>query len=268
MSEAQLKALSEGEADALMNAIFGKGTSGKFDSLFKNPFSAGHPMLEKVKNIKVKDMYGAEFLRKIPTKFYDWTIGSMVKELGHSWHLKTLPFKGDGLGKIEVLRTLFTGRSSHGHVWSNAHGFPGTLLPTAWTPSLGTLGSVGLITGIEFAMNGKNEIHNTEDFINYTYAHSGEFANNYFNYIWFGWLGTLIIEGTEVGDLGKAAAKGLFGVGKTVVEKAGADDQPNSNYLAPVTDVVKQGAKDAAQATQGALEAATKKLEALSEDGQ
>ena len=121
MTEAQFKALSEGEADALMNAILGKGTSGKFDSLFTNPFSPGNPMFDKVKNVKVKDMFGAEFLKKIPTKLRDWSVGNMWKELKLSWHLNTLPFTGNGLGKIEVLRTLFTGRSSHGHLWSNEH---------------------------------------------------------------------------------------------------------------------------------------------------
>jgi hypothetical protein len=73
-------------------------------------------------------------------------------------------------------------------------------------------------------VNGKDEIGNAQDFVNYAYDHKGEFANNYFNYIWFGWLGTGIIEYAEVGDIGAAAVGGIVGIGGTVLKKAGADD--------------------------------------------
>jgi hypothetical protein len=81
ISNDQLNALSDADANALIDSILGKGASGRFDSLFKNPFSAGNPMFDKVKDIKIKDMYGPEFLKKIPKKLIDWSVGDMWKEL-------------------------------------------------------------------------------------------------------------------------------------------------------------------------------------------
>jgi hypothetical protein len=130
-------------------------------------------MMVRVKNIQIKDFYGAEMLAKIPKFLWNHTVGQMCDQLNLSLKLK-------GLGKLELLRTLYTGRSSQGHLWSHADGGFGAILPTAWTPSLRTLGAVGLITGAEFAMNGKDSIHSTEGFINYANANKGEFANNYF----------------------------------------------------------------------------------------
>lgn len=183
-------------------------------------------MMARVKNIQIKDFYGAEMLAKIPKFLWNNTVGQMVEQLKHSWHLKTLPFTGDGLGKLEVLRTLYTGRSSHGQLWTNAHGGFGSILPTAWTPSLGTLVITGAITGAELYANNSDKISNTEDAINVAYDNQVEFAKNYFNYIWFGWLGTAIIEGSEMLELGKTAGGGVAAVATDVAERAGADGSP------------------------------------------
>lgn len=232
--------------------------------MLKNPFSATNPMLARVKNIQIKDFYGAEMLKKIPKFLWKHTVGEIAEQLKHSWHLKTLPFSGDGLGKLEVLRTLYTGRSSHGQLWTNAHGGFGSILPSAWTPSLGTLAITGAITGAELYADNSDKISNTEDMINVAYDNKTEFAKNYFNYIWFGWLGTAIIEGKEVLELGKAAGGGLATVATDVAERAGADGSPQgAGYLDPVKKAIAEGAKNATEAAKTGYQGASEKAKEI-----
>lgn len=233
--------------------------------MLKNPFSAENPMLARVKNIQIKDFYGAEMLKKIPKFLWKHTVGDIAKQLQHSWHLKTLPFSGDGLGKLEVLRTLYTGRSSHGQLWTNAHGGFGSILPSAWTPSLGTLAITGVITGAELYADNSDKISSTEDAINVAYNNKAEFVNNYFNYIWFGWLGTAIIEGAEVLELTKTAGGGLVAVGDDVVDRAGKDDVPDAtgSYLNPIKKSITDAAKGSAEVAKEGYRAAEQKAKEI-----
>ncbi len=203
MSDAELAALSETEIDTLMNTIFGKEASGLFNRQFKNPLSLDNPVLSKIKDSKIKDFFSAETLKKIPKYLWNNTVGHMVGELKHSLHLKALPFTGDGLGKLEVFRTMYTGRSSGGSLNRHVHdGHSNWMLGGAWAPSAGTLATVGLVSVGEVYANHSDDIRGVEDMIN-QYRNNSEFIKNYIQWIYLGWLGTLIIEAPEALGLTK-----------------------------------------------------------------
>lgn len=225
-------------------------------------------MMTKMKDVKLKEVFSEETLKKFPRPLqflYNHTIGEIMKQLRHSLDLKAIPFSGDGLGKLEVIRTLYTGRSSHGNLWTNAHGGFGSILPSAWTPSLGTLAITGAITGAELYAENSDKISNTEDAINVAYDNKSEFVNNYFNYIWFGWLGTAVLEGAEVLELTKTAGDGLVAVGDDLVDRAGKDNVPDAtgSYLDPVKKSISDAAKVSTDAAKEAYRAAEQKTKEI-----
>lgn len=218
MTAEDLSALSPKEVDALLDRGLGKGASGKIDAAFERAY-------EKIKNTSVKDYFTKEKLKKIPKWLWNHSVGNMMSELGHSLHLK-------GLGKLEVLRTLYTGRSSHGnlvfHGGTDSHGHHvSSMIPmSAWMPSFGVLATTGLITGVEVYQNNKDDIHGTEDMINALYDNQTEFAKNYFQFIYLNWIGTAIIEGSETLSTVKDAAKFTWKTVKNTVGRVGEDGSP------------------------------------------
>lgn len=191
LDDAALNTLTPAQQDALLIQVAGKDALKRYAKVFETPI-AQNSLFASVKDMKLKE-YFEKFDKfalhtgnakdyswagaRIPKHMYDWTVGKMVSEIGHSFQLPTWR-------KVEVLRTLYTGRSSHGHLWSHEHG----KLPTAWTPSLPVVGATMVVTASEFAAKGWDQINSTEDAVNYAWNHKVEIKNNYFDWIYYGWL--------------------------------------------------------------------------------
>lgn len=252
-----------------MDAVIGKGSSKFFDKVMKNPFN--NENFQKIKNIKVKDFFfgsgnAAQFNvigLKIPKYLYDWTIGDMVKALKKS-SVDVGSFTDITiLKKAEVLRTLFTGKSRGGYLWSydGHHGTHrphltemGTWFPSAWMPSGKALATAGVITAGEFYANGKDEVFKDEHWfvngVNYTWDNSTEIGNNYFNAIYLGVLGSTIVELSEATGLLREGAVGAFNTAKDVTGRVGTDALTPSTKTSSSTSA-SGGAKGQAKQDQG-----------------
>lgn len=69
---------------------------------------------------------------------------------------------------------------------------------------MGTIGVTGAITGTELYLHMNNS--QSEDTRDWHEFMSDELKSNYFNYIWLGGLGTLLVESVDGIDLGKRVA--------------------------------------------------------------
>jgi hypothetical protein len=226
LSAAEMDALSPTELVGLTDHIYGPGKAALIEAQLKKSAEAQKDMVKKLDKITVKEFFfgaktGEDYKwigAKIPKYMYDWSIGRMARELKIS--LVDTP----GLGKVEVLRTLVTGRSGHGKFLS-AHG---------WTPGWNMLAKVGAVTVGETYMNAL--IEQNGDFSNALIwslaprnpnSLSGqEFLTNYINYTFIGGLGTLIIESTEALGLVKEWTIGAAGIVRNTLGRVGQDGQP------------------------------------------
>ena len=203
LSAAEMDALSPTELVGLTDHIYGPGKAALIEAQLKKSAEAQKDMVKKLDKITVKEFFfgaktGEDYKwigAKIPKYMYDWSIGRMARELKIS--LVDTP----GLGRVEVLRTLVTGRSSGGKgEFFSARG---------WTPGWNMLAKVGAVTVGETYMNALTEQNGDfSDALIWSLASRNpnslskqEFLTNYINYIFIGGLGTALIEVAELAKL-------------------------------------------------------------------